>query len=125
MEGVGWVGTIGNVGFIRDTMLDSIHQLRLHVIISTIIADGGSPDGLEMAFHPQVVIQVWATLYAEGLVSKKELPWAAFSPYDLLRLSEVPTCDQRLILLIFLADRSIPPPDHKGSGVVCVDQRRK
>lgn len=56
---------------------------------------------------------------------QKELPWAAFLPYDPFRLNEVPTYDQDLILLIFLADSSISPPDCEGSGVVCVEQRRK
>lgn len=31
----------------------------------------------------------------------------------------LPTSDQHLILSIYLADRSIPSPDHNGSGVVC------
>lgn len=66
MEGVGWVEAIGNVAFIRHTMLVPIPQLRLHVIISKVISDRGSTEGPDMSFHPQVVIQVLAKLYKQG-----------------------------------------------------------
>lgn len=40
-------------------MLVPICQLRLHVIISKVILARGSTEGLEMSFHPQVVIKVY------------------------------------------------------------------
>lgn len=58
----------------RHTMLVPIHQLRLHVIISKIITDRGSTQGLEVSFYPQLVIQVLAKMYAEGYDSKRGFP---------------------------------------------------
>lgn len=100
-------------------MLVPICQLRLHVILGR-----GSTGGRGDAFsptsgHPSVGLAV----YTIGF--QRELPCHGFSPYDIFSLNKMPTNDQRLILLICLADRFIPPPDHMGSGVVCLDQSRK
>lgn len=95
-------------------MLAPICQLRWRVIISKVILARGSTGGRKISTHERP-LRCWLD---DGF--QREVPWAAFSPHELLRLNNVPTTDQHLILSIYKADRSICPSHRKGSGVVCV-----
>lgn len=69
-----------------------------------------------------IIINPWG---AQVLYIKKSFPEGAdFSPLDLFRLIQMTTF-KCLSRYVFLADGSIPSPDHKRSCVSCMDQKKK
>lgn len=101
-------------------MLVPICQLRLHV---NHFRRGKYRGTWRCLFTHKWSSKCWPCGIKIGF--QRELPCHSFSPYNIFKFNKMPTNDRHLFLLICLADRFIPPPDHIGSGVVCLDQRGK